>query len=150
MPTICTRREAKSITNSVSYVTNPCAKHEPDRSCVNPATSKYYRVMPIDVEVNMKIPSLTVRSPGKPDRKIDNSTVRFTKRITVEAIPKPGHWLSLSTRFGEPFECTVTRTDWNEEKDLFVVSCTYSRRSITADEHHALLTDPDWATKQLS
>ncbi len=115
----------------------------------NPATLKYYRTMPIDVEVNMKIPSLSVRSPGKPDQKIDNSTIRFIKRITVEAIPKPRDWLPLSTRFGEPFECTVTRADWNEEKNLFIVSCTYSRRSITADEHHALLTDSDWATKQL-
>jgi hypothetical protein len=115
----------------------------------NPATSNTIAAMPIEVEVNLKIPSLTVHSPGKPDQRIDNSSVRFSRRITVEAVPKPGDWLPLSTRFADPFECTVTRVDWNDEKNLFVVSCTYSRRSITGGEHDALLTDPDWATKQL-
>jgi hypothetical protein len=105
--------------------------------------------MPIDAEVNLKIPSLTVKSPGKPDQRIDNGSVRFTKRITVETVPKPGDWLQLSTRLGEPFDCTVTRSDWDEEKNMFVVSCSYGRRSITADEHNALLNDSDWATKQL-
>jgi hypothetical protein len=116
----------------------------------NPATSKYYRLMPIVIEVNMKIPSLTVPSSANANHRIDNSTVRFTKRISVDAIPKPGDWLQLSTRMGEPFECAVTRADWNEEKSLFIVSCAYPRRSITADEHSALLSDPDWAMKQLS
>ena len=105
--------------------------------------------MPIEVEVHLTIPSLTVRSPGKPDQRIDNSAIRFTKRITVEALSQPGDWVQLSTRSGEPFECTVTRSDWHEEKHMFVVSCRYARRSITADEQTALLTDPDWATKQL-
>ena len=106
--------------------------------------------MPIDVEVNLKVPSLTVRVPGKPEpQRIDNGSVRFTKRTTVEAIPKPGDWLPLSTRFGEPFDCTVTRAEWDEEKNIFIVSCSYARRSITADEHTALLNDSDWATKQL-
>ncbi len=105
--------------------------------------------MPIDVEVTLKIPSLTIRSAGKEDQRIDNGSVRFSKRISVDAIPKPGDWLPLSTRFGEPFECTVTRSDWSEDKNLFVVSCNYGRRSITSAEYEALLTDPDWATKQL-
>jgi hypothetical protein len=105
--------------------------------------------MPIEVEVSLRIPSLTFRSPDKPDQKIDNGSIRFSKRIQVEAIPKAGDWLSLTTRSGEPFECTVTRSDWSEDKNVFVVSCTYSRRSITPAEHEALLNDPDWATKQL-
>jgi hypothetical protein len=102
-----------------------------------------------DIEVNLKIPSLTIRAPGKSDVRVDNGPIRFTKRITVEAIPKAGDWLSVSTRDGGPFECSVTRADWSDEKNLFVVSCTYGRRSITAAEHDALLADPDWATKQL-
>jgi hypothetical protein len=104
---------------------------------------------PIDVEVNMRVPSLMLRSADKADQRIDNSSVRFTKRITVESIPKAGVALQLSTRQGQPFECTVTRSDWSEEKNLFIVSCTFARRSITADEHQALLNDPDWATKLL-
>ena len=103
----------------------------------------------VEVEVNLKIPSLTVKSPGKPDQRIDNGSVRFTKRITVDGVPKPDGWLQLSTRIGEPFDCTVTRVEWSDDKNMFVVSCSYGRRSITADEYHALLTDADWATKQL-
>ena len=104
--------------------------------------------MPIDVEVNLKVPSLTVREPGKPDRRIDNSNVRFGKRMAVEAIPKPGEWLQLSA-FGETFECTVSRSDWHESKNVFVVSCAFSPRSMTHAQLEALLNDPDWATKQL-
>jgi hypothetical protein len=105
--------------------------------------------MAIDIEVNLKIPSLSVRSPGQPDQRIDNGNVRFTKRITVEALPKPGESLALSTQAGEPFECTVTRADWDDHKDLFVVSCSYSRRSIAAVEYNALVADSDWSAKQL-
>ena len=105
--------------------------------------------MPIDAEVNLKIPSLTIRSAGKPDQRIDNGAVRFSKRITVDAVPKAGDWLSLSTKFGEPFECTVMRSDWSEEKNLFIVSCAYGRRSITSEEYEGLMNDPAWATKQL-
>ena len=105
--------------------------------------------MSIDVEVNLKVPSLTVRVPGQPDQRIDNGSVRFTKRAVVSTVPKPGEGLSLSTRFGEPFDCTVTRSDWDERKEMFVVSCTYARRSITPDEHAALMSDADWTTRQL-
>jgi hypothetical protein len=104
--------------------------------------------VPIVVEVNLKVPSLTVRTPDKPDRKVDNSSVRFSKRVTVESIPKAGEWLQLSTQ-GDSFECTVIRADWNEGKNLFVVACTLSRRSITPAELEAFLTDPEWATTQL-
>jgi hypothetical protein len=105
--------------------------------------------MDIEIEVNLKIPSLTIRSPTSADVRVDNGSVRFNKRITVDAIPKPGDRLALSSRFGSAFEAIVSRSDWNEEKSLFVVSCAYGRRSITAQEHNALLMDPDWSTQQL-
>jgi hypothetical protein len=104
--------------------------------------------MPIEVEVSLKIPSFTARVAGEPDRKVDNSMVRFAKRIVVEAIPKAGDTLSLSTRTGAPFECTVTRADWDEHKNMFVIACSHARRSIPS-EHDALLADPDWTSKLL-
>jgi hypothetical protein len=107
------------------------------------------QVMPIAVEVNLRIPSLTVTVPGKNPQRIDNGSVRFSKRIDVEAVPKPGNSLSLTTRFGEPFVGTVVRSDWSDDKNLFVVSCVYGRRSITEAEYTALMTDVDWTTKQL-
>ena len=76
--------------------------------------------MPIVVEVSLKVPSLTVRSSDKPDHKIDNRHVRYSRRIHVAAIPTPGQTLQLPARFGEPFECTVSRADWSEEKNIFI------------------------------
>ncbi|OLC51405.1 MAG: hypothetical protein AUH43_02800 [Acidobacteria bacterium 13_1_40CM_65_14] len=105
--------------------------------------------MPIDVEANMKIPRLTIRSANQPDKVIDNSTVRFIKRIQVPAIPKPGASLTLTTSGGQTFESTVTRADWHEEKSIFIVSCNYAKRSISADDYHALVNDPDWTMKPL-
>jgi hypothetical protein len=106
--------------------------------------------MPIDVEANLKIPRLTIRAPNQPDKVIDNSAVRFIKRIQVEVIPKPGAPLTLTAGGGQTtYESTVTRADWHEAKAMFVVSCSYAKRSISADDYHALVNDPDWTMKPL-
>jgi len=105
--------------------------------------------MPIAVEANLRIPGLTLRVANQPDRVINNSTVRFTKMITVSTIPKPGTTLALTTGAGHTFESTVTRADWHEDRALFIVSCTYAKRSIPAEEYEALVNDPDWKMKEL-
>ena len=106
--------------------------------------------MPTEIEVNMRVPTLTVRSPGEADKRIDNSSIRFTRRIQVPALPKPGDVLALSTAGGSAtFECTVTRSDWHEEKALFVVACTYAKRSLAVDTYSALVNDGEWTMKQL-
>src|ERR1700752_4182172 len=106
--------------------------------------------MPTEIEVNLRVPTLTVKTPNEPDRRIDNSTVRFLKRIEVSALPKPGELLSLTTNGGQTtFECTVTRSDWHEEKALFVVAFTYAKRSLPVDTYSALVNDSDWTMKQL-
>jgi len=103
-----------------------------------------------EIEVNMRVPTLTVRSPSEADKRIDNSAVRFTRRIQVPALPKPGDVLALSIAGGSAtFECTVTRSDWHEEKALFVVACTYAKRSLTVDTYSALVNDNEWTMKQL-
>jgi hypothetical protein len=103
----------------------------------------------IEVEVNLRIPRVTVMSLNQVAQIIDNSSVRFTKLIRVPSIPKAGASLQLTTSSGEPFECAVTRADWNEEKARFVLSCSYSKRSISADEYGALVNDSDWTMRQL-
>jgi hypothetical protein len=106
--------------------------------------------MPTEIEVNLRVPTLTVKTPNEPDRRIDNSAVRFTKRIEVPALPKPGESLSLSTNSGQTtFDCTVTRSDWHEEKALFVVACTYAKRSLPVETYSALVNDTEWTMKQL-
>ena len=105
--------------------------------------------MSIDVEVNLKIPRVTIPSLTQDNKIIDNSAVRFIKLIKVPAIPKPGALLQLTTSSGEPFECAVTRADWSEEKELFIVSCNYSKKSIAAADYEALVNDSDWTQKPL-
>jgi len=105
--------------------------------------------MAIEVEVNMRIPGLTLKAPNEADRVINNSYVRFTKLIQVPAIPKPGTPLSLTTSAGHQFESTVTRADWSEDRELFIVSCNYSKRSISPAEYDALVNDAEWKMKQL-
>ncbi|HUK35764.1 MAG TPA: hypothetical protein VLV86_17730 [Vicinamibacterales bacterium] len=105
--------------------------------------------MPITVDANLKIPKLTVHPVDAPARVVDNSSIRWIKRMTVETIPKPGDTVRLSTRRGPPFDGTVTRVEWHDAKNLFVVSCTYAKRSISGDDYDALVVDPDWIANHL-
>jgi hypothetical protein len=103
-----------------------------------------------EIEVSMRVPTLTVRAPNEPDRRIDNSAVRFIRRIEVPALPKPGDVLPLSTDEGRTtFDCTVTRSDWSEDKGLFIVACTYAKRSPPVDIYNALVNDAQWTMKPL-
>jgi hypothetical protein len=80
---------------------------------------------------------------------IDHALVRFKKMIQVPAIPKPDDILELTTRTGKPFQAKVVRAEWNEDRALFVLSCQYANRTISAEEYAALIADPDWAMKPL-
>ncbi|HEY6359481.1 MAG TPA: hypothetical protein VIX63_00185 [Vicinamibacterales bacterium] len=105
--------------------------------------------MPMEVEVSLRVPNMKVRALDENGYPIDHSAVRFKKMITVPSIPKPGETLSLSTRTGGAFASKVVRADWNEGRNLFVVSCQFANRSITAQEYGALIQDPDWEMKPL-
>ncbi len=105
--------------------------------------------MSSEIEVKLKIPSLTIRAANAPVTRIDNQSLRFTKRIAVPTIPKAGDVLQLTARFAEPFNCTATHVGWSEEKEMFIVSCSYAKRSITSDDYDALVHDPDWVAVQL-
>jgi hypothetical protein len=106
--------------------------------------------VPIDVEINLRIPRLTIRSASEPDKVIDNSLVRFTRLAQVPSIPKPGASLQLAARVaGDTIECVVTRADWSEEKERFIVSCSYSKKSIAAADYEGLVNDADWTMKPL-
>jgi hypothetical protein len=104
---------------------------------------------PMEVEVSLRIPNMKVRALDEHGYPIDNSAVRFKKLLTVPSLPKPGESLQLTTRAGKPFEARVTRSDWSEDRSLFVVSCQYANRSIQPDEYTALVNDPDWQMKPL-
>ena len=80
----------------------------------------------IEVEVNLRIPRMKVPSLDERGYPIDNSLIRFTKRITVPAIPKPGEMLHLTKSDGSTFECEVTRADWHDDRALFILGCKYA------------------------
>ena len=105
--------------------------------------------MAMEVEVSLRIPNMKVRALDENGYPIDNSSVRFKKRVNVPAIPKPGDVLTLTTRSGKPFASKVVRADWNEERGMFVLSCQYGNRSISADEYRDMVDDPDWEMKPL-
>jgi len=102
----------------------------------------------IELEVNLRVPSLTVRDEGHPDRRINNASLRFTRRIQVDRVPQPDEILAASV-WGTPFDCTVTRCDWSEEQNVLVAACVFARRTITRAEYEGLLSDPVWTKHEL-
>ena len=106
--------------------------------------------MPQTVEISLRIPSLRVAREGKDTAEtIANSDVRFIKRVDVEAVPKPGGVLQMTVSSGGTFACEVVRSDWHEEKSIFVVACRHSKRSISQAEYEALMNAPDWQMRAL-
>ena len=105
--------------------------------------------MPIQLEVNLKIPRVTLRPADGPVQVIDNSAIRYTKLIHVPAVPKAGQVLQVAAGPFQMFDCSVTRADWNDERELFIVSCSYAKRSMSAEEYDALINDTDWKSKPL-
>ncbi len=102
------------------------------------------------VEISLKIPSLRVRREGKEDPEtITNSEVRFTKRVELESIPKIGEVLTMEIGSGGSFECEVSRSDWRDDMNIFVVACRYSKRSISPADYQALIDAKDWEVKSL-
>lgn len=79
---------------------------------------------------------------------IANNDVRFSRQIEVDKIPKPGEVLDMSVD-QRTFKCTVVRSDWHHEKNLFVVACRYANRSISHAEYQALMDSGDWQIRPL-
>lgn len=103
----------------------------------------------MEIEINLKIP--TVKDPLKDESgfPISNQDIRFLKRVDVPSLPKPGDVLDLTIQPDHQFQATVIRSDWHEEKELFVVACRYTNRSITRPEYVALMADREWNRKPL-
>jgi hypothetical protein len=102
------------------------------------------------VEISLRIPSLRIRREGKEALEtIANSDVRFGKRVELEAIPKPGDILKMTLSSGGTFDCDVVRSDWQHDRNIFVIACRYSKRSISPAEYQALMGASDWQVRAL-
>jgi hypothetical protein len=100
------------------------------------------------VEISLRIPSLRVRREGKEAMEtIANSDIRFSKQIELETIPKPGDVLTMAVSSGGTFQCDVVRSDWHHEKNMFVIACRYSKRSISPAEYQAFMDSSDWQVR---
>lgn len=80
---------------------------------------------------------------------IDHSSVRFRKVIEIPEFPRVGHVLDLTTSAGRTLRANVERVELDEPRSLFILSCQYAERSITADDYAALAEDPEWVLKHL-
>jgi hypothetical protein len=101
------------------------------------------------VEVRLRVPNMKNRVLDESGYPIDHSSMRFRKILEVERIPKPEAPLELATSSGRVIHAKVVRSDWNEGRGMFIVSCQYSNRSISAEEYAALADDPEWELKHL-
>jgi hypothetical protein len=103
----------------------------------------------MDVEIELRIPTFTVKTEDDSPRRVDNSLVRFRKVIQVPAFPPPGSKIELTAGSSLAFECTIARADWHEHKQKFVLSCKYPKQRIFPHEYEALLNDPQWERTEL-
>ena len=95
------------------------------------------------VELNLRIPNMKVRTKDENGYPIDHSTIRFRKVVEMPAIPAQGEVLPISAS-DRTLHATVVRSDWSEDRGMFIVSCTYANRSITVEDHAAVIGDPEW------
>ena len=105
---------------------------------------------PSTVEVHLRIPD--VREPVKDPVtgfSVQNSEVRYIKRVELSAIPKTGDILQLTANPDLEFPAAVGRADWNDEKQMFVVACRYSNKPMPRSEYLAIVSDPEWVMKPL-
>jgi hypothetical protein len=99
----------------------------------------------MDVEIELRVPSLTQpKVDDSPKKIINNTSLRLRKVIVVPAFVQPGSTVQLTAGSGLTFECTVTRADWHEQKNMFVLACRYANKRITMSEYEALMNDPEW------
>ena len=101
-------------------------------------------------EISLRIPSLRVRREGKDSPEtIANSDVRFIKHVELQSVPKPGDVLTMMIGADASFQCEVVRSDWHDDKNMFVTACRYAKRSISESEYRALMDASDWQVRPL-
>jgi hypothetical protein len=102
------------------------------------------------VEISLRIPSIrAVREGQDTPATIANNDVRFIKQVELEVIPKAGEVLSMTIESAEAFRCEVIRSDWHHDKNMFVIACRYSKRSMSQAEYQAFLNATDWQRRAL-
>jgi hypothetical protein len=105
--------------------------------------------MPTKLEVVLRVPRAKDSIRDASGYPIDNSSVRFIKRIVVDSLPKVGDLLPLTAKSCDAFDGSVTRVQWHDDKNMFVVYCQYSKKSIPQQQYTGILKDAEWEMKPL-
>ena len=105
--------------------------------------------MVMDVEIELRIPTVTVVKEDGSNGRIDNTHVRFKKVIQLPAFPPQGSTIQLTAGSDLAFECTIARADWHEEKQLFVLACKYPKQRMLPQQYETLINDPQWQRTEL-
>jgi hypothetical protein len=102
------------------------------------------------VEISLRIPSIRgSRAGNDTPATIVNNDVRFIKQVELESIPKAGDVLTMTVESAEAFDCEVIRSDWHQDKNMFVIACRYGKRSMSEAAYQTLLDAPDWQRREL-
>jgi hypothetical protein len=122
---------------------------EPAECAEGASSAERLATMPMEIEVRLRVPNMKDPALDENGYPIDHASMRFRKVIHVEKLPVPDETLKLTTTSGRVLPVRVTRSDWHESLERFVVSCRYASPSITAEEYDALVGDPEWVLKHL-
>ena len=99
------------------------------------------------VEVRLRLPARPqIKSAAFPYGVAD---VRFTKQVELETVPKIGELFTMSAG-SLSFPCKVVQRNWDEDKNMFVLSCDYGGTSrISNEDYLTILEGPDWTARPL-
>jgi hypothetical protein len=84
--------------------------------------------MPFLVEVNMKISGIMAQPDEHRIMVQPHHEVRFLKTMTLPAVPKVGTVIDAPVKPDFTLPCRVTRVEWSEPRDMFVVSYRYAKK----------------------
>ncbi len=102
------------------------------------------------LEISLRIPSLRVRRrEGKDGRRPSPTATSGSSSTSSSTVPKSGDMLTMTVGSGGTFQCEVVRSDWHDDKNMFVTACRYSKRSISEAEYQALINASDWQVRAL-
>jgi hypothetical protein len=99
------------------------------------------------VEVSLRLPTRPkLKSPAFP---YGVSDVRFTKQLELETLPKVGESFDM-TAASLTVPCKVLQRNWDEHKNLMVLSCEYGGPTrISNEDYLTILEAPDWTPRTL-
>jgi hypothetical protein len=103
----------------------------------------------MQAEIRLRVPNMKARAMDPKGNPIDHHSMRFRRVIEIPRFPHVGDTVDLPTSAGLTLQATVVHAELDEPRTLFVLSCRFAGKSISADDYAALSNDPEWELKHL-